>query len=301
MGWSSHRASRRGLAYVAILGVGGLGGLVAGFNGDTVPGISVQNASVAKASVVAENLTPAEVVALRFPADWTGAVPAAAPANLAVSAPMHVASVVAPVRAQAPSAPARAAAPRPQAATPSAPARYVVASADEQMLLGNSLMFAPYPTYGSSPSSADAAPLPDQALAYGSVDAGDRIEAAVPAPRPAAAPTPPVKHAALHPASQSNTLLNNAQIASIRERLKLSSYQEQYWPPVESALRAISYRAKSGRKNDPRSASIDVTSPEVQQLKSAAVPLIMTMREEQKEEVRNLARLMGLENLAAQF
>jgi len=39
----------------------------------------------------------------------------------------------------------------------------------------------------------------------------------------------------------------------------------------------------------------------VQGLKSAAVPLIMSFNTEQKEEVRNLVHVMGLDQLAAQF
>jgi hypothetical protein len=39
----------------------------------------------------------------------------------------------------------------------------------------------------------------------------------------------------------------------------------------------------------------------VQGLKSAAVPLIMSFNSEQKEEVRNLAHVMGLDQLASQF
>jgi len=39
----------------------------------------------------------------------------------------------------------------------------------------------------------------------------------------------------------------------------------------------------------------------VQGLKSAAVPLIMSFNDEQKEEVRSLAHVMGLDQLAAQF
>jgi len=42
-------------------------------------------------------------------------------------------------------------------------------------------------------------------------------------------------------------------------------------------------------------------SAPVQRLKSAAVPLIMSLNNDQKEEIRTLARLMGLESLAAQF
>jgi hypothetical protein len=39
----------------------------------------------------------------------------------------------------------------------------------------------------------------------------------------------------------------------------------------------------------------------VQGLQSAAVPLIMSFSPEQKEEVRSLAHVMGLDQLAAQF
>ena len=39
----------------------------------------------------------------------------------------------------------------------------------------------------------------------------------------------------------------------------------------------------------------------VQRLKSAAFPLLMSLSEDQKQEVRTMVRLMGLENLASQF
>jgi ABC-type transporter Mla MlaB component len=51
----------------------------------------------------------------------------------------------------------------------------------------------------------------------------------------------------------------------------------------------------------PRNAAIDPDSAQVQRLKSAAVPLIMSFNEDQKQEVRSMLRLMGLENLATQF
>ncbi len=38
---------------------------------------------------------------------------------------------------------------------------------------------------------------------------------------------------------------------------------------------------------------------EVQQLKSAAMPLLFQLREDQKDEVRRLARVIGLEKVAA--
>jgi len=46
---------------------------------------------------------------------------------------------------------------------------------------------------------------------------------------------------------------------------------------------------------------IDPDAAEVQQLKFAAMPLLFQLREDQKREVRSLARLMGLEQVAAQI
>lgn len=116
------------------------------------------------------------------------------------------------------------------------------------------------------------------------------------------APAPPKPKAAAKPAPQkSYTLLSDAQIASIKERLRLSSSQEYYWPPVETALRAVARKIHSKRQGDAASGSmpIDPDSEEVQQLKSAAMPLLFQLREDQKNEVRSLARLIGLEKVAA--
>jgi hypothetical protein len=46
---------------------------------------------------------------------------------------------------------------------------------------------------------------------------------------------------------------------------------------------------------------IDVNSPEVQKLIWAAMPLLMRLREDQKSEVRKLARIIGLEQVASQI
>jgi hypothetical protein len=101
-------------------------------------------------------------------------------------------------------------------------------------------------------------------------------------------------------------LFNDAQLASIKARLRLTRDQEQYWPQVEQALRAISWRIASqqaGKRvvQGNQAAMIDPNSPEVARLKSAAFPLIMSMREEQKQEVRQLAHTMGLKQVAAMF
>jgi hypothetical protein len=104
------------------------------------------------------------------------------------------------------------------------------------------------------------------------------------------------------PQPQKNyALLSDVQIAGIKERLKLSSDQESYWPPVESALRAVARKIHAKRQVDPSSTSlpIDPESEEVQQLKSAAMPLLFQLREDQKSEVRSLARIIGLDKVAA--
>ncbi|WP_431015726.1 hypothetical protein [Bradyrhizobium pachyrhizi] len=132
----------------------------------------------------------------------------------------------------------------------------------------------------------------------------DPVDAAQPKivePAPAA-PAPPKPKAAAKPAPQkSYALLSDAQIAGIKDRLKLSSSQEYYWPAVETALRAVARKIHAKRQGDPASGSmpIDPDSEEVQQLKSAAMPLLFQLREDQKNEVRSLARLIGLERVAA--
>jgi hypothetical protein len=95
--------------------------------------------------------------------------------------------------------------------------------------------------------------------------------------------------------------LSDAQIAGIKERLKLSPSQESYWPAVENALRAVARKIHTARQADPGNTSvpIDPEAEEVQQLKSAAMPLLFQLREDQKREVRTLARLIGLEKVAA--
>jgi hypothetical protein len=123
-----------------------------------------------------------------------------------------------------------------------------------------------------------------------------------PSVTPAAPPPKPKTVAKPQPQPQKNyALLSDAQIAGIKDRLKLSSSQEYYWPPVETALRAVARKIHAGRQANPNAQGvpIDPESAEVQQLKSAAMPLLFQLREDQKSEVRSLARIIGLEKVAA--
>ncbi|MDB5654711.1 MAG: hypothetical protein JWQ94_2324 [Tardiphaga sp.] len=101
------------------------------------------------------------------------------------------------------------------------------------------------------------------------------------------------------PAQKSYSLLSDAQIAAIKGRLNLTEAQQQNWPAVEEALRAVARRIHASRQANPSGAPINLASTEVQQLKSAAMPLLFQLREDQKREVRSLARLIGLNAIAS--
>jgi hypothetical protein len=146
--------------------------------------------------------------------------------------------------------------------------------------------------------------------AYAASSAADieaaKAAAALPqvAPAPAAASKPKAAAAKPQPPAQkSYALLSDGQIAGIKERLKLSSSQESYWPAVETALRAVARKIHTTRQgnaaNGAAAPQIDPDSDEVQQLKSAAMPLLFQLREDQKEEVRKLARVIGLDKVAS--
>ena len=159
----------------------------------------------------------------------------------------------------------------------------------------------------SEPAQTDPALSESLRRAYASTSPSDlgMAQAIAPSAPPAASAALPAKpKAALPPKPQPQknyALLSDVQIAGIKERLKLSSSQESYWPPVESALRAIARKIHAGRQANPGAGGvpIDPEAQEVQQLKSAAMPLLFQLREDQKSEVRSLARIIGLEKVAS--
>ena len=171
-------------------------------------------------------------------------------------------------------------------------ARYALAAVDSSQSVPDTIRQA---YAASSPADVEAA----------------RAVAALPklAPQPATSDNASVGSAApgkqkvaARPAPQkSYALLSDAQIAGIKERLKLTSDQEYYWPGIENALRGIARKIHAARQHDPNAsaAQIDPDSPEVSQLKSAAMPLLFQLREDQKDEVRKLARIIGLERVAS--
>ncbi len=213
------------------------------------------------------NSSAAEAVALRFPQDWSAAPPAITFAALK-SLPAD-AELFSPVPMVLPSQPQ---------------------SIAEQPALEKKTS-APSDLRMMQTASLDS--LPAAAAAEGPARSGLRAVA-----KPSAAPTRPLA------ASRPGYILDDAQIASIKERLHLTPDQEPMWPAVEAALRNMAYKraqqaAARGAARNVQAAAVDPEA--VQGLKSAAVPLIMSFNAEQKEEVRSLAHVMGLDQFAAQF
>jgi hypothetical protein len=109
-------------------------------------------------------------------------------------------------------------------------------------------------------------------------------------------------HVAPRVATRPGYMLDDAQIASIKQRLHLTPDQERMWPAVEVALRNVAFaRARDARQRGVQPSTTDPNSVEVQGLKSAAIPLLMSFSDQQKDEVRSLVHVMGLDQLATQF
>jgi hypothetical protein len=153
-----------------------------------------------------------------------------------------------------------------------------LASADS----GDISLFSPRPTYAAT----DA-------------DAPVMVEA-MPRPRPAEAPAKvALASAAAKPVKpRSNHVLNESQIASIKRRLNLTPEQERYWPAVEAELRKMEYNKKSAQGASGM-ASIDMSKVNVEGLKSAGYPLVMSFSDDQRRELKSLAHLLGLESAMA--
>ena len=190
---------------------------------------------------------------------------------------------------------------------PAAPAQYAMATVakspdSNRQAKSDKLAVATFALAAFEPQKAPplTEPLRQAYAAAGPADLVPSVSA--PAPLAAAPVAPPKPKVAAKPAVQKNyALLSDVQIAGIKERLKLSPDQESYWPGVEKALRAIARKLHSTKQADPAAGMppLDPDSDEVQQLKSAAMPLLFQLREDQKNEVRSLARIIGLERVAS--
>jgi hypothetical protein len=77
------------------------------------------------------------------------------------------------------------------------------------------------------------------------------------------------------------------------------------WPSVEAALRNLTYAKtgphKGGRDAAQAVASVDPAGADVQNLKSAAIPLIMSFSDDQMRELQSITRVAGLDKLVPNF
>jgi len=175
------------------------------------------------------------------------------------------------------------------------------AMGNTQVALFSPHPMAPVPQAPVQQASAPQLPAPQATMQMASA------EQTLPQPAPAAKRGNDIKAAAAAVHNRNDRagfMLNDAQIASIKTRLHLTPDQEQMWPAVEAALRNIAYTRSREARRRGAPANTQVASADavdVRDLKSAAIPLIMSFNSEQKDEVRNLAHVMGLDQLAAQF
>jgi len=93
---------------------------------------------------------------------------------------------------------------------------------------------------------------------------------------------------------RSNAVLSDAQISGIKKRLNLTAAQERYWPAVAAELRKMEYK-KDPKAQGTRTASVDMSKMDVAGLRSAGLPLVMSFDDEQKEQLKGLAHLLGIE------
>ncbi|MDR3464980.1 MAG: hypothetical protein P4M07_03455 [Xanthobacteraceae bacterium] len=117
--------------------------------------------------------------------------------------------------------------------------------------------------------------------------------------KPVPPPTP--KIATARPVSATvPAVLSEAQIAAFRQRLRLSPDQEPYWPEIEASLRVVARQINAAsRRAHGAVVPVDTATPEVERLKSAAMPLLMQIRPDQKAEIVALARTIGMEKMVA--
>jgi hypothetical protein len=203
----------------------------------------------------------------------------------------------------------------PQDLGEASPVTVAVATSANVAATGNTrlALFSPQPLVAAAPQAsaqqASAALLPTPQTPM-QVASAEQTASALSQPAPATKRPNVVKPtaAAVHNRDDraAGLMLNDAQIASIKTRLHLTPDQEQMWPAVEAALRNIAYtRSREARRHgapaNTQVASADADGVDVRDLKSAAIPLIMSFNSEQKDEVRNLAHVMGLDQLATQF
>jgi hypothetical protein len=109
---------------------------------------------------------------------------------------------------------------------------------------------------------------------------------------------PEMKRTIPPPRLEKDGSLSVEQIGRIKANLNLTPDQERHWAPVEAELRAIA-RQMAAEKTAGKKPKVTISADTAQRLYWAAGPLIMSLRDDQKQEARKLARNMGLEQVAS--
>jgi hypothetical protein len=181
-------------------------------------------------------------------------------------------------------------------AAPQGTATYAFASTDSNLVLFDPNPVYPAPAARQASTSAIASldqstPVASEQAAMLATDTTTMSAVAVASISPADGTPPKVS------VKRSNAVLSDQQIASIKRRLKLNRQQERYWPAVAAELRKMEYkREQQGGKT---SASVDMSKVNIERLKSAGFPLIKSFNDDQRQELKSLAHLLGLENALA--
>ena len=140
-----------------------------------------------------------------------------------------------------------------------------------------------------------------------------RRQAAVPLPRPRPETAPTATHtgslarqpgtmaiaAATKQPVEDTEILSEGQIDRMKTALALTAEQEEFWPAIASELRAIGKqfpRQKGRKSNAPINITVDADTK--QRLYWAAAPLITRLSYEQKLKAKQMARMMGLTEVA---
>ncbi len=89
------------------------------------------------------------------------------------------------------------------------------------------------------------------------------------------------------PPQPADAVFNDAQIASMKDRLELTEVQEPHWQAVEASLREVVWdRSHGGR---PR-----LEPSSLERFKEDAVPFVATLSAKQRSEIQALANIVGL-------
>lgn len=107
------------------------------------------------------------------------------------------------------------------------------------------------------------------------------------------APAAGVKFRSVFRMKQLPVLLDDKQIASIKQRLRLTAAQERYWPPVESAMRDLVLYMHNQR-GQPIGKVLDPSNDQVKRMIAVGMPFLAQLREDQKSQIQSLARMAGM-------